>query len=154
MRDTDHCTDQSTLFLRFKLNCQIVKTLKGTEYVNRRFYSHSYSEFSIFQMVQIYEFFFYSYQHLISHSGIREINSFLESVSVLLDAVFPTQICKSNQFSLEGFLENFPNFLISISISFLPWESVLLSTRKILTRLLGKSLRLELFCLISRMYLN
>ena len=51
MRDTDHCTDQSTLFLRFKLNCQIVKTLKGTEYVNRRFHSHSYSGFSIFQMV-------------------------------------------------------------------------------------------------------
>ena len=104
----------TTPFLRFKLKCQIVKTFKQTEYVNRRI-----------------PFYYYS-KKLSNHSTIAQL-SFRETgwnqISVLLDGLFWTWIWKSNQFSLEGFLEReFPQLNLHFNFLFFPALSYLVSS--------------------------
>ena len=120
----------TTPFLRFKLKCQIVKTFEQTEYVNRRI-----------------PFYYYS-KKLSNHSTIAQL-SFRETgwnqISVLLDGLFWTWIWKSNQFSLEGFLEReFPQLNLHFNFLFFPVQSYLPTVQYLyLDRQGGKNTRLR-----------
>lgn len=93
----------TTPFLRFKLKCQIVKTFKQTEYVNRRIPFYYYSK--NFPTIQQ------------SPSWVLERQDETKSVFSLMVYFEPGYGNQINSHLRDFLRGNFPN-LISISISF------------------------------------